>query len=315
MMTMRILHIDTNHAILWEQLAAAGFENVADYQCNYKELIDQINQFDGLILRSRLPIDRELLEKTTRLKFIGRVGAGLENIDVAAAKKQGIQVFSVPEGNENAVGEHALGLLLSLLNRLEIAHREMQAGIWKRAENRGFELEGKTIGIIGYGRMGNSFAKKLSGFNCKVLAVDIIPNLGNQWAQQVPMEVLQNEADIISLHVPQTSETFHLMDAAFIAGCKKPIWVVNTARGAVINTQALIEGLDSGKVVGACLDVHEFESKSFENLAQHPLLTRLLADERVLMTPHIAGWTHESHFKMANILANKIIDWNQKSTQ
>ncbi|OYU84788.1 MAG: hydroxyacid dehydrogenase [Flavobacterium sp. BFFFF2] len=315
MMSMRILHIDTNHPILREQLAAAGFENVADYHCTYTELIDQINQFDGLILRSRLPIDKNLLEKTTRLQFIGRVGAGLENIDIETAKKQGIQVFAVPEGNENAVGEHALGMLLSLLNRLEIAHREMQAGIWKRAENRGFELEGKTIGIIGYGRMGNSFAKKLNGFNCKVLAVDIIPALGNQWAQQVPLEVLQNEADIISLHVPQTPETYHLIDAAFIAACKKPFWIVNTARGAVVDTKALIDGLDSGGVLGACLDVHEFESKSFENLTQHPLLTRLIADERVLMTPHIAGWTHESHFKMANILAEKIIDWKQKSTQ
>lgn len=302
-----VLHIDSNHLVLWERLEAAGYTNHAAYTESLDQLRPLLAEAVGLIVRSRLPIDAAFIEAAPQLRWIGRVGSGLENIDLTAAQSRGIQVYHAAEGNQNAVGEHALGMLLSLLNRVHLAHAEMQQGIWLRAENRGCELEGKTVGIIGYGRMGQSLARKLSGFDCRVLAYDIVPHLGNAYATQVSLPELQAQADVISLHVPLLESTRHLINRAFIEACAKPFWLINTARGPVIDTQAVVEAVQQGQIRGACLDVHEFESRSFEQVAQHPLWDTLLHDPRFLLTPHIAGWTHESYYKLSAVLADKVL--------
>jgi len=303
-----VLHIDSNHPVLWERLEASGYTNVAAYTESLEELRPHLAEATGLIVRSRLPIDATFLEAAPRLRWIGRVGSGLENIDLRAAEARGIQVYHAAEGNQNAVGEHALGMLLSLLNRVHLAYAEMQQGIWLRAENRGYELEGKTVGIIGYGRMGQSFARKLSGFDCLVLAYDLKPNLGNANATQVELPQLQAEADIISLHLPLDASTHHFVDEAFIQQCAQPFWLINTARGPVIDTAAVVAAVQQGRIRGACLDVHEFESRSFEHVQHSPVWDTLLHDPRFLLTPHIAGWTHESYYKLSAVLAEKVIN-------
>jgi D-3-phosphoglycerate dehydrogenase len=271
----------------------------------------KIHHYDGVIIRSRFKIDKLFLDKAPRLKFIGRVGAGLENIDVDYAQEKGIQLFNAPEGNRNAVSEHALGMLLCLFNKLRTAHEEVVNGKWRREENRGHELEGKTVGIIGYGNTGKAFAKKLSGFEVKVLCCDILENLGDANAKQVSLKELKAKAEVISLHIPQTSKTSGMIDARFIESMSNPFWLINTARGKSVVTEDLVKGLKSGKILGAGLDVLEYEKTSFEDLFSKekdiPTAFRYLIDApNVVLSPHVAGWTFESHIKLAQTIVDKI---------
>jgi D-3-phosphoglycerate dehydrogenase len=231
---------------------------------------------------------------------------------VEYAKQRGIELFAAPEGNSNAVGEHALGMLLSLLNKLNKANREVHQGYWHREENRGIELDGKTVGIIGYGNMGKAFAKKLRGFDVKVLCYDLLKGVGDENATQVSLEELQDNAEVLSLHTPWTPETNKMITTNFINRFKKPFWFINTARGKSVVTADLVLGLIEGKILGAGLDVLEYEKDSFEHLFQdHQIpedLKELMFFENVLLSPHIAGWTEESHKKLASTIAYKIID-------
>lgn len=306
---IKILHIDSNHPLLLEQLEQAGFQNETDFTSTKQEVEAKIENYHGIVIRSRFKIDKAFLDKATNLKFIARVGAGLESIDCDYAIAKGIHLIAAPEGNANAVGEHALGMLLALFNNLNKANNEVKSGQWKREANRGYELEGKTVGIIGYGNMGKSFAKKLSGFDVKVLCYDILPNVGDANATQVTLAELQEQADVLSLHTPWTPETDKMVNLEFIAKFKKPFWLLNTARGNSVVTDDLVEALQSGKIKGAGLDVLEYEKLSFETLfeGEKPkAFEYLLEAENVLLTPHIAGWTFESHQKLAQTIVDKI---------
>lgn len=311
---MRILALDANHELLNQGLIEAGFEVEEDYSSSKKKVLEKISSFDGIVIRSRIPIDKELLTQAVNLKFIARVGAGLENIDVEFAEAKGITLFNAPEGNRDSVAEHALGMLLMLLHRLNIVDFEVRNGIWLREENRGDELMGKTIGIIGYGNMGRAFAKRLSGFGVEVLCYDIKENLGDEFAQQVSKKTLYDAADVISLHTPLTEQTRGMVNAEFIRQIKKPFYFLNTARGKSVVTRDLVEGLKSGKIKGACLDVHEYEKSSFENLDSKKLpddFQYLAQSERVVLAPHIAGWTTQSKEKLAKVILDKIVDWKK----
>ncbi len=308
---MKILHLDKNHPLLIEQLSAAGFENDENYYAP-KDAIEQIiHQYDGIVLRSRFKIDRTFLDAASNLKFIGRVGAGLENIDCEYAEQKGIKLIAAPEGNKTAVAEHALGMLLNLMNKLSYVDKEVRNGVWKREENRGIEIEGKTVGIIGYGNMGKAFAQRLKGFNCKVICYDIKQHMGDVNAQQVSLDYLQLHSDILSLHTPETPTTHHYINKDFINGFAKSFWLINTARGKSVCTDDLVDALKSGKIKGAGLDVLEYEKSSFENMFSDNELPDafryLINAENVLLSPHIAGWTIESKEKLAQIIVDKII--------
>ena len=308
---MKILHLDENHPLLIEQLQAAGFQNTTAYTTLREDVERMLPDFDGIVVRSRFPIDTAFLAHGSRLKFIARVGAGVENIDREAAKAKGITLFAAPQGNANAVGEHALGMLLNLMNKLRLAHSSIQQGEWLRETHRGEELEGKTVGIIGYGNMGKSFAKKLHGFDVdEVIYYDILPKTPDRYARQVSREELQNKAQILSLHTPQTPETIGMINAAFLAKMQQPFWLINTARGSAVETAALVEALKQGKVKGAALDVLEYEKSSFENLFEkedRQDLNFLLQAPNVLLSPHVAGWTQESHRKLAQSIVDQIL--------
>tara|TARA_B110000091_G_scaffold210834_1_gene254391 strand:+ start:751 stop:1686 length:936 start_codon:yes stop_codon:yes gene_type:complete len=306
---LKILHLDKNHPLLLSQLNDLGFHNDEDYTSSKKEVMAKIHLYDGLVIRSRFKIDASFLEKTTRLQFIGRVGAGLENIDCEVASAKKIALIAAPEGNRNAVGEHSLAMLLGLFNKLHKANKEVKIGKWLREENRGIELDGKTIGLIGYGNMGKSFAKKLRGFDVEVLCYDIKENVSDENCTQVSMQELQEKSDVISLHTPHTAITKNMLDAAFVAQMKKNFWLINTARGTAVVTKDIVAGLASGKILGAGLDVLEYEKSSFEQLfsAKVPQAFQYLINaENVILTPHIAGWTTESNEKLAQTIVNKI---------
>lgn len=312
---MNILHLDQNHSTLIGMLQEAGFHNVENFTASKVEVEKLISEYDGIVIRSRFTIDRPFLDKAKNLKFIARVGAGLESIDVHYAEKLGIHLIAAPEGNRNAVGEQALGMLLSLFNNLNRADREVRNGMWNRESNRGTELDGKTVGIIGYGNMGKAFAQKLRGFRCKVLCFDIKDNVGDANAIQVPLKKLQESSDVVSLHTPWTPQTDKMVNKEFIRAFSKSFWLLNTARGKSVVTADLVEALQSGKILGAGLDVLEYEKSSFETLFDsHSLpaaLQELFAMDNVLLTPHIAGWTIESKRLLAETIARKIIAWAQ----
>ncbi len=313
---MKILHLDTNHSLLINQLNDLGFTNHEDYTSSKEVVEAKIHEYDGIVIRSRFTIDKQFLDKATSLKFIGRVGAGLENIDCDYAQSKGVHLISAPEGNRNAVGEHALGMLLSLFNKLHKADKEVRQGKWLREDNRGIELDGKTVGLIGYGNMGKAFAKKLRGFDVEVLCYDIKPNVGDENAKQVTLQELQNKADVLSLHTPQTALTTNMVDEVFINQFKKSFWLINTARGKSVLTSDLVDTLKSGKILGAGLDVLEYEKASFENLFKNDVTSSavempeafqyLIQAENVLLTPHVAGWTIESKEKLAQTIVDKI---------
>ena len=304
---MRVLHVDENHKSLPDGLNALGLVNDFDYTASKEEIMQKIDGYQGLVIRSRFPIDADFLDAAKSLKFIARVGSGLENIDTTYAQSKGIHVISAPEGNSNAVAEHALGMLLTLFNKLIVVHHELQDGIWQREPNRGEEVDGKVIGLIGYGNTGKAFARKLQGFDVEVLCCDILPDVEDRYARQVSLETLQKEADIISLHVPETPQTTALIERGFIEKTKKPFWIINTARGKNVVTKDLIEGLEKGKILGACLDVLEYEKSSFEEAQfTQKELAYLLQSEKVIISPHIAGWSHQSKVKLAQTIVDKV---------
>lgn len=306
---MKVLHLDSNHPLLLNQLSDLGFENHENYSSSKDEIEKIIHQYDGIILRSRFKIDKTFLDKATQLKFIGRVGAGLENIDGDYAASKNIELIAAPEGNRNAVGEHTLGMLLALFNKLNKSDVEVRSGQWLREDNRGFELDGKTVGIIGYGNMGKAFAKKLRGFDVEVLCYDIQENVADENCTQVSLTEFQKKVDVVSLHTPETPITRGLINSSFINGFHKPFWFINTARGKSVVTKDLVEGLKSKSILGAGLDVLEYEKSSFESLFSDILpeeFKYLLQANNVLLTPHVAGWTIESKEKLAQTIINKI---------
>ncbi|MGC6438092.1 MAG: 2-hydroxyacid dehydrogenase [Flavobacteriaceae bacterium] len=307
---MNILHVDTNHPLLIQQLAKLGYINNEDVTSSKSQIETKISQYDGLIIRSRFTIDQTFLDQAINLKFIARVGAGLENIDVDYAAKMGIHLIAAPEGNRNAVGEQALGMLLSLLNKLNQADKEVRQGFWNRESNRGVELEGKTVGIIGYGHMGKAFAKKLKGFEVEVLCYDIKPHVGDDNAKQVSLEEFQNSVEVVSLHTPQTPLTIGMININFINQFQRPFWLINTARGSAVVTKDLVTALESGQILGAGLDVMEYERSSFEQLFFEDHIPEsmqyLMQSDKVILSPHVAGWTVDSHKKLAQTIVDKI---------
>jgi len=307
---MNILHLDINHPLLINQLNVLGFQNDENYTDSKDAIQKIIHNYHGVIIRSRFAIDENFIDSAKQLKFIGRVGAGLENIACNYARKKGISLIAAPEGNRNAVAEHSLAMLLSLFNKLNKADQEVRAGKWLREANRGLELDGKTVGIIGYGNMGKAFAKKLRGFDVEVLCYDIKNNIGNENATQVALEDLQKKADILSLHTPETPSTIGMVNKEFINLFKKPIWLLNTARGKSVITSDLVSALKEGSILGAGLDVLEYEKASFENLFSHENMPEaykyLIQSEQVILSPHVAGWTIESKEKLAQTIVDKI---------
>ena len=305
---MKILHLDTTHPFLGKELEKIGFTNHYDFDTLKSDL--KLSSYFGIIIRSRISIDRDFIERGENLRFIARIGSGTENIDVDYAEKKGVKVISTPEGNSNAVGEHALGMLLSLLNNINSSSKEVENGIWKRESNRGFELKNKTIGLIGYGNTGKSLAKKLIGLNVNIIFYDIKSIKKDKYARPVSLNYLKDNSDIISLHVSMTKESNGLIDKDFIESCKKPFWLINTSRGDCVIMSDLIEGLKSEKVLGAGLDVIAFEKKSFEKLSVNEndqfSLDYLNSSSNVILTPHIAGWTHESKMGLVKIALKKI---------
>ena len=308
---MKILFIDSNHSILHQTLEKAGHICDLNYKWTKEEITHHIHEYDGIVIRSRIKITKELIDKASKLKFIARAGAGMENIDTAYAESKGIKCLHAPEGNRDAVAEHALGMLLSLFNNLCRANKEVREGKWIREGNRGVELMGKTVGIIGYGNMGSAFTERLKGFGVNVLVYDKYKKgFGTNFIQEVSMDRIFSETDVLSLHTPLTDETHYLINDAFIKKFKKNIYIINTARGKSLHTAELVKNLQSGKVLGACLDVLEYEMTSFENLDASNLpaaFQYLIQSDKVMLSSHIAGWTHESNEKIAQILAEKIL--------
>ncbi|MDG2052887.1 MAG: 2-hydroxyacid dehydrogenase [Flavobacteriaceae bacterium] len=307
---MKILHLDKNHPLLIKQLTDAGHKNEEDYTSSKSDIEQIISEYDGIVIRSRFKCDATFINAATNLKFIARVGAGLESIDIPYAESKKITLISAPEGNCNAVGEHTLGMLLSLFNKLNKADLEIRKGLWHREVNRGIELDGKTVGIIGYGNMGKAFSKKLKGFDCKVICYDIKKQVGDKNATQVSLKTFQKEVDVVSLHIPWTPLTNRMVNSDFINQFSKTFWLLNTARGKSVVTSDLVSALKKGQLLGAGLDVLEFEKSSFESLFSNKTpasLSDLLRMENVILSPHIAGWTLESKEKLAQVIADKIV--------
>jgi D-3-phosphoglycerate dehydrogenase / 2-oxoglutarate reductase len=309
-MKEKVLFIDSAHPSLQDNLERMGFQ--CDYfpDFRFEDYLNVAAGYSGIVIRSKIPINKEILDAAKQLKFIARVGAGMENIDASYAEKLGILCLNAPEGNRDAVAEQAVGMLLALFNNLLKADAEVRQGVWKREENRGHEIKGKTIGLIGYGNTGAALARKLAGFEARVIAYDKYKSgFGSSLAEEVGMEEIFEQADILSLHVPLTDETRYLVDEKYLANFSKPVYLVNTARGAVVDTVAMIEALESGILKGACLDVLEYEKFSFEAIQAGSLpeaFSKLIARKDVVLSPHIAGWTFESNVRMASVLADKI---------
>ena len=305
---MRILHIDSNHPSLIPMLIKNGHVNHSDFISSKHDIGLVIKNYDGLILRSRFKIDKEFIDKAINLKFIARVGSGIENIDSKYAKTKNIEVISSPEGNSNAVGEHAMGLLLSLLNNINTSSVQVKKGVWVREQNRGHELEGKTVAILGLGNTGKSFAKKIAAFNCNIIFHDINDDIKSDIAKKSSLDDIYENADVLSLHLPHTNLTFNLFNKTFIEKFNKPFWLLNTSRGSIVNTADLIEALKTNKVLGAGLDVLDIESSSFTEIIndKNDDFHKLSSFKNVIITPHIAGSTFESNIKLSKIVVNKI---------
>lgn len=309
-MTKKVLFLDTVHPILEERLTALGFICENDYTSKKEEIESVIANYFGIVIRSRFTLDKSFLDKATNLNFIARSGAGLENIDVDYAKQKGTKVFSSPEGNKDAVGEQAIGMLLMLFNNLKKGDAEVRQGTWDREGNRGLELSGKTVGIIGYGNMGSALAEKLVGFGCKTLAYDKYKKgFGNELVHEVGLQEIFEQTDVLSIHLPLSEETRHFVNTELINQFKKPFYLINTARGNNVSIKDLIEALKAERVLGACLDVLEYETKSFEKIETNKLpedFQYLISSEKVILSPHVAGWTKESYIKLSTYLADKI---------
>jgi len=307
---MKLLFLDTTHQNLLNGLIHLGFECDEDYSSSYNQILQKIDNYQGILIRSRFKIDQSFINAAKNLKFIARVGAGMENIDVDYASSKGVKCLHAPEGNSTAVAEHALGSLLCLFNNIIRANEQVHQNTWIREGNRGIELEGKTVGVIGYGNMGEAFAKRLQGFGVKVLCYDKYKKnyINNSFCTEVEMDEVFKSADILGLHIPYNSETHYLVDDQFLNAFKKPLYIINTSRGKILNTQDVVEAIHNKKVLGAVLDVIEYESLNFESIGEkEPIaFSDLKQMNNVILTPHIAGWTHESNRKMADVLVGKI---------
>ena len=311
----KILLLDNNHPLLQKGLEKLGYQCDTNLTSSKTKIEQIIHQYQGIVIRSRFKIDKTFIDATKNMQFIARVGAGLESINTEYATQKGIQLIAAPEGNRNAVGEHTLGMLLSLFNHLNKTNREIRQGKWLREANRGIELEGKTIGIIGYGNMGKAFAKKLLGFDVKVVCYDIKEGVGDKNCQQVSLKQIQIEADVLSLHTPHNKLSYKMVNTDFINAFQKDFYLLNTGRGTAVVTDDLVDALKNNKILGAGLDVLEYENTSFENLFENKKLPKafkhLIESDNVLLSPHIAGWTIESRIKLAKVLLNKIALLNQ----
>jgi D-3-phosphoglycerate dehydrogenase len=309
---MNVLFLDIVHPILEQRLTLNGFTCIDGTAFNEEQLKQILLHCQGIVVRSRMNLDESILQHAPNLRFIARSGAGMETIDVAYCEKRRIQLINAPEGNRNAVAEHALGMLLALFNKLKQSDAEVRKGIWDREANRGLEIAGKTIGIIGFGNNGSQFAKLLSGFDCSILAYDkYVKGFGTERIQEVDLSTIFHKADIVSFHIPQTEETLFMGNDFFFNQFQKPIYVINLSRGKIVQLEALADALKAKKVIGACLDVLEIENKKFEeDFASKTLpeaIQFLLQQENVLFSPHVGGWTTESYFKLSNVLADKIL--------
>lgn len=306
-----VIFLDSVHPILEERLTQAGFICQRHFKTSFEELVQTLPKAYGLVLRSRFTIDSAFLSHCTKLRFIARSGSGLENIDRQACEQKQIRLYNSPEGNRNAVAEHALGMLLNLLNKINKADREIRNGVWAREANRGEELDGKTIGIIGYGNNGAAFAKKLKGFDVRVLAYDKYKTgFGDHFVQECTLEAIQQNADVLSFHIPQNKETKYFFNDFFLGQMQQPFYLLNLSRGKIVETAVLARGLKSGQIKGAGLDVLEFEQKSFEAFFDQEMpadFLELISRENVCLTPHIGGWTSESYIKLSSVLADKIL--------
>lgn len=306
----KIAFLDTVHPILDEGLVSLGFKTYHYSDLPVEELKNILSDFKGLVVRSRIPMQKEFLHHLPSLKFIARSGAGMENIDTEYCKNRGIELFNAPEGNRNAVGEHALGMLLSLFNKLHTADLEVKKGKWDREGNRGIELDGKTVGIIGFGNNGSAFAKKLLGFEVQILAYDKYKtNYAPHHVKETSMEEIFKSSDVISFHIPQNEETLFMGDDTFFRSFQKDIYVINLSRGKIIKTQDLVKHLKTGKIKGACLDVLEYEKSSFEEMFTQKMpedFEYLIQQPNVILSPHVGGWTVESYEKLSSVLLDKI---------
>jgi D-3-phosphoglycerate dehydrogenase len=307
----KVLFLDSVHPVLSERLTRAGFQCIEAWERSKNDCLNLAGDAVGIVIRSRFTMNEEFLQFAPNVRFIARSGAGLENIDERYCRKRKISVFNSPEGNRNAVGEHALGMLLSLMNRLHTADQQVRNGIWDREGNRGEELDGKTVGIIGYGNNGSAFAKKLRGFDVKLLAYDKHKKgFGDHFVMECTLNALLKGADVISFHIPQNAQTLFMANDAFFDRIKKPIYLLNLSRGKIVETTALVRAMEAGKVKAAALDVLEYEKSSFESFFEQEMpqdMDYLLSSPRVILTPHVGGWTHESYFKLSNVLADKIL--------
>lgn len=306
-MGKRILFLETVHPILAEKLNELGFECEFNYKISYKELLHVISSYNGIVLRSRISFDEQLIQAGTNLEFIARSGSGLEIIDLECCQKNHIKVFSSPEGNSDAVGEHVVGMLLGLANNIHLANASVRRKEWLREEHRGFEIKGKTIALIGFGHMGQSVAKKLSGFEASVIAYDKYTEQSfGSLAKRVSLQEIFDTAEVVSLHLPLSDETKEYANASFFNSFKKKIVFINTSRGGHVNAQDLMHAIDCGIVSHAALDVLPFEKSSLEGLNDNPHFEKLLTYSNVLLTPHVAGWTNESYYKLSYVLFEKI---------
>ncbi|MGY4385261.1 D-3-phosphoglycerate dehydrogenase [Pedobacter sp. UYP24] len=301
----KILIVDDLHPAFKEGAEALGFEVHDQPLITRDETLAIISGYIGIAVRTKFQIDKELVEAATNLKFIARAGAGLDNIDDAFAKQNGIVLINAPEGNMDAVGEHATGMLLSLMNNFRLADQQIRGGLWDREANRGFELKGKTVGIIGYGFMGKSFARKLSGFEVNVIAYDKYKTgFSDSLAKEVSMEEIVRQSDVLSLHIPLTEETRQLVNEEYLFHFRKPIFFINTARGEIVDTMAVLNGIKQNKILGAGLDV--LQTEKFPALANQSWYKDLITSQRVLLTPHVGGWTFDSYRKISEVLVNKL---------
>ncbi|MDB5020259.1 MAG: D-isomer specific 2-hydroxyacid dehydrogenase NAD-binding [Pedobacter sp.] len=301
----RILIVDDLHPVFKEKAQALGYVVDDRPLITREETLRIISDYAGIAVRTKFLIDKEIIDAAVNLRFVARAGAGLDNIDVAYAKSKSIELLNAPEGNCDAVGEHAVGLLLTVANKFRNSDRQIRSGIWDREGNRGWQLKGKTVGIIGYGFMGQSFAKKLSGFDVKVIAYDKYKTgFSDNYAREVSMEEIVKQSDVLSLHIPLTAETRQLVNEEYFLHFRKPILFLNTARGEIVNTQAVLKAIEKGKIIGAGLDVLEVEK--FPKLGEQPWYDALVANGNVLLTPHVAGWTFDSYREISEVLANKL---------
>jgi len=301
----KILIIDDLHPAFKNRAEELGYEVDDLPKITRAETMAAISAYDGIAVRTKFKIDRELMEATPNLKFVARAGAGLDNIDEAYASERNIQLINAPEGNRDALGEHALGLLLSLSNNFRQSDIEIRNGIWNREGNRGWELKGKTVGIIGYGFMGSSMARKLSGLEVNVIAYDKYKTgFSDQYAKECSMEEIVKHSDVLSLHIPLTAETRQMVNEEYLYHFKKNIFFINTARGEIVDTKAVLAAIKSGKIIGAGLDV--LEAEKFPNLGEQSWYEELKASPKVILTPHVGGWTFESYRKISEVLGEKL---------